>query len=224
MKKTVYTYYQKIDELDEEYQKEILSICEESWRNKGWEFKVLSEKNVENSDSYSEFKKTILSYPTVNNYLYEYSCYMRWLAMAEIGGGILIDYDVFNLDLDSQDEEFFNHTGLTIYVENCPCVVSGSKEDYLSAVRFFTSLHKDVQTTIPDKDLYSKNFLKSIKDKPHTSDMYMICSGRIKLNKVNKVKNYPDIGKLIHCSNYNCLYKKLKLKKEVMSEFKNYKL
>jgi hypothetical protein len=205
MIKTVYTYYELVPKIEncpgrKSSQASLIELCARSWMNNGWNLIVLGENDAKTHELYQEYKEIISLFPSVNPELYDYHCYMRWLAMANIGGGIMIDYDVINMSL--KDPSFFNFTGLTVYQGHVPCVVSGSTEDYMSAVKGFMGFKNNIGIVMEN-------------NKPHTSDMIMLSSGAIKFNKLYQVKNYPEPGDLVHCSQGRC---KNKTKLEIMEE------
>lgn len=90
----VHTYFQPVTGLH--YPKKLLDLWKESWESKGWTTKILSETDAMGHPGYKAFSDRISRYPTINKPGYERACYMRHMAMANIGGGILVDYDVIN--------------------------------------------------------------------------------------------------------------------------------
>jgi hypothetical protein len=206
----VYTYYEPIDQIEncpqrKSSQLELISICEKTWFRHGWTLKVLREKDAIDHPIYNEYKNIISVFPSVNPPGYDYHCYIRWLAMANIGGGIMIDYDVVNMGLKSNDTNFFDFSQLTVYQGHVPCVVSGNENHYLHAVNGFMGFKDNIGIVLEN-------------NRPHTSDMIMLSSGKIKFNKLNIVKNYGENSLLIHCSQGKC---KNKTKLEIMQELYN---
>jgi hypothetical protein len=204
---TINCYYEEISQIEycprrKSSQLELISICANSWIKHGWQFNILKERDAMSHPLYNTYKEIVSSFPSVNPQKYDYHCYIRWLAMANIGGGILIDYDVVNMGLKTDHSNFFDFNQLTIYQGHVPCVVSGSKQHYLEAVYGFMGFQNNVEGVLEN-------------NRPHTSDMIMLASGKIKFNKLNIVKNYGDKGLLIHCSQAKC---KNKTKLEIMRE------
>ena len=76
---------------------------------------------------HDELRRAFAAKPTINPPGYDLACYMRWLAMAANGGGIMADYDVFPINPTVADRE-----RLTIWQTNnpCPSLVSGSGHEY----------------------------------------------------------------------------------------------
>jgi hypothetical protein len=207
----VYTYYEDVPEITNcpsrnSSQQDLIEICSKSWANHGWNLLVLSEKDAATHPLYESYKKVVLSFPSANPFPYDYHCYMRWLAMANVGGGIMIDYDVVNLGVKNLD--FFDFSRLTLYQGHVPCVVSGNSEHYLNLVKEFIKIKDKI-----------KDYICLINDKPHTSDMLFLASGDIKFNKLNKVENYPKRSALVHCCQYVCNDKnKFEIMKELLQD------
>jgi hypothetical protein len=202
--KIVYTYYENIKDINRSYtQEELINICSKSWKKNGWRLVILNYDVAKSHDFYSSYSEIIKQLPSVNPGTYDYHCYMRWLAMSKIGGGIMIDYDVVNLSLT--DDSIFKQKTITAFQGHVPCVVSGSAEQYLDVCKTFCQL----------KD--NEKCLLSLDNKIHTSDMIMIAHGfkKNQFNKLNYVADYPQIAPLVHCSQF-CLKNKNKL--EVMTE------
>lgn len=193
---TVYTYYEPIDVIDNNegsqyLQNDLIDICRESWQLNGWELKVLSYNDAKQHPFYTEYSSTINKLPSFNPAAYEYHCFMRWLAMSQVGGGLMIDYDVMNLSLKSNDL-FLQHDTLSIFQKHVPCVVYGTASQYLETCQAFC---KPV------------DFEYLIEGRPHISDMIMIAyrfNNPTKCNKISYVGHYPDVAPLVHCSQSRC--------------------
>lgn len=192
----VYTYYEHIDAINRDIRRQssqydLIEICRKSWENNGWEFEVLSYNHAKQHPFYTEYSAIVSNFPSVNPSTYDYHCYMRWLAMAQIGGGLMIDYDVMNISLTT-DDIFKQQTKLSIFQNHVPCVVYGSSEQYLEACKRFCQLHSAISVA---------------NNKPHVSDMIMIAHGFNDINLYNKVHyvlDYPKKAPLIHCSQRFC--------------------
>lgn len=93
----VYTYYMQVPGLwSDESQKALIELWKKSWTKHGWNPIVLTEADAQKHARYSDFKKVFWEFPTPYGHDYEGSCFMRWVAMAAVGGGFLSDYDVIN--------------------------------------------------------------------------------------------------------------------------------
>ena len=188
--KKVYTYYEAVSTIDADEQRQQIEVCRQSWQKHGWELVVIGEKQAKQHPWFELYSLGIRAVPTVNAAEYEYSCFLRWLAMAAIGGGLMIDYDVMNMGVT--DLSFFQqHSLLTIYQGHVPCVVYGTAEQYLEVCRRFF--------------LFAVNrmHIGTHRDRPHASDMVFLQSGfnQTHIKKLQVVAAYPNQAELIHCSN-----------------------
>lgn len=215
MKNIVYTYYENISTINEDNirlssQHNLIELCRQSWKANGWDLIVLDYKFAKKHPYYNEYSSIIKALPSINPESYDYHCYMRWLAMVVVGGGLMIDYDVINYN--SSPNDLYYHTfdidgKLTILQHSTPSGVYGTSEQYLDICKKFTIL-KD------NHECYDM-----IQNKLHTSDMIMIAKGidSKSVNKTHYINSYPIIKKLIHCS--QSMYDKYgKTKYEMMRE------
>lgn len=203
--KHVYTYYEPL-KMDRDYiEEDLINVCAKSWEKNGWKLIVLNYEVAKSHDFYSSYSEVIKQLPSANLAFYDYHCYMRWLAMSKIGGGIMIDYDVANLSLT--DDSIFQQKMLTGFQGHVPCVVSGTAEQYLEACKIFCELKEN-------EKCINNNY-----NRPHTSDMIMIAMGfkENQFNKINYVVDYPQTAPLVHCSQDVC-FKNKKNKLQAMSE------
>ncbi len=205
MTKTVYTYYEPLGMGRNYAEEDLIKICAESWEKNGWKLVVLNYELAKSHDFYSSYSEVIKQLPSVNPAFYDYHCYIRWLGMSKIGGGIMIDYDVANLSLT--DDSIFQQKIITGFQGHVPCVVSGTAEQYLGVCKIFCELR--------DNEKCIDNNYK----KPHTSDMMMIARGfkEDQFNKINYVVDYPKTAPLVHCPQDACLKNK-RTKLEAMRE------
>lgn len=81
--RTIYTYYEPIETIED--QSRLLEICSMSWAKNGWELAILNQKIAEKHEFYNDYSNIIKQFPSVNPPFYDYHCYIRWLAMAQIG-------------------------------------------------------------------------------------------------------------------------------------------
>ncbi len=97
MRIPVFTYYAPVPALyTEASQRALISVWARSWERAGWQPVVLEEKIFKRTPRYAGLKKKFLAHPTEYGDEYTLSCYMRWDAVAQYGGGMLVDYDVIN--------------------------------------------------------------------------------------------------------------------------------
>lgn len=93
----VYTYYMPVPGLWPEHtQWDLLNIWHRSWKRAGWEPTVLDENTLKDIPNFAEIKAKIWALPTEYGHDYEGACFLRWLAVAHAGGGLMTDYDAIN--------------------------------------------------------------------------------------------------------------------------------
>lgn len=122
----VYTYY---EEFGWPERRELLNLWRESWYRNGWSPVVLTRKDVEITPGLlSLLKSRVESYPTANDRNYELACYIRHLAMANVGGGLMTDFDVLNYGFKQSDS-----VGRLGFLDNkyCPGAIIGPASFYL---------------------------------------------------------------------------------------------
>ena len=98
---TVYTYYTKVNEEQHEASELMLEHWRRSWASRGWNPVILSEHHAQAHPLYGLFKNAVSKFPTINVPEYEMACYLRWLAVAALGGGFMSDYDVVNYSFNA---------------------------------------------------------------------------------------------------------------------------
>lgn len=93
----VYTYYMPVPGLwSEDSQRALIDVWARSWKKQGWNPVVLNEEDAKKHPRYAEFKKKYWSLPTEYGHDYEGACFLRYVAVAAAGGGMMTDYDVIN--------------------------------------------------------------------------------------------------------------------------------
>lgn len=93
----VYTYYVPVPGLwSDESQRALIELWKRSWAKHGWNPVVFCEADAARHPRYEEFKQKFWSLPTEYGHDYEGACFLRWVAMAVWGGGLMVDYDVIN--------------------------------------------------------------------------------------------------------------------------------
>lgn len=92
----VYTYFSEVPGISLFDSVKLILLWMERWRAVGMEPRVLSEWHARQHPYFEEFDAAIRKIPTANAPEYERACFIRWLALAQVGGGFLSDYDVFS--------------------------------------------------------------------------------------------------------------------------------
>lgn len=99
-----------------------------TWERHGWEPVVLGEKDL-NGDS--ETVRMIVGSKELNRGPcppgYNVATHLRWVALAAVGGGLMVDYDVMNVGFHPHHlPPPHGDRPLFLAGSNCPCVVNAS--------------------------------------------------------------------------------------------------
>lgn len=110
----VWTFFEDFD-WPNNYDTSIVALWSESWHKHGWEPQVLSLKDVGQGRARTRLEEKTKEISGLNRLPYNMMCNLRWLAWARNGGGILVDYDIFNYGFRPTD--LVEGDGLTIYCD-----------------------------------------------------------------------------------------------------------
>lgn len=152
----IYTYYKKCG--NETIHKKLMDLWMHLWQKQGWDPVVLGEEDAWlDEKSCAELLSAVNKLPTQNHREYENACYLRHLAMANKGGGLLVDYDVMPVSYEPSSENI----GLVILEPTkVPCAVRGSAEGFRQIVQMFLHYRPGAG------DIY--------RFRPHVSDMTIL--------------------------------------------------
>ncbi|CAE7243324.1 gly-3 [Symbiodinium natans] len=126
----IHTYYTSTDVTDpEDKRTHTLINWQKAWQRAGWETRVLTIDDARVSENFTNFSSSVLKIPLGGNKMYDYHCYIRYLAMAEAGGGWLSDYDTIPTWL-APDADLPNGGRFTIMQNHVPALMSGTKEEW----------------------------------------------------------------------------------------------
>jgi hypothetical protein len=169
---TVHTYFEPVPGMS--HPTKLLDLWRESWESRGWEIHILSEDDARGHPGYKAFSDRISRYPTTNNPAYERACYMRHLAMANIGGGILVDYDVFlrSVDVPKEDAEMPLHA-VILEPTRVPCAVIGNADAFGDICDIIYEHNSSGQNHVSDMTILRKS---KIPTSPQCIEH--LCSGR----------------------------------------------
>lgn len=98
----IYTFYEPINALKHHENDKIIEIWKKSWRYYGWNPVVLGLNDAKQHPFYEEYKNKCESFPTLNYPYYELLCFLRWLAVANLGGWHC-DFDIINYGFEPID-------------------------------------------------------------------------------------------------------------------------
>ena len=116
-----------------------VDVWREVWSKAGWDPKVLTQNDAAKHPRYDEMVDRFMTYPTSNPPGYELACYLRYLAMAEAGGGFMTDYDVVNVNVPPppQCDWLPNDGAFTTHENFVPSLATGSAAEFERVVGEF---------------------------------------------------------------------------------------
>ena len=121
----IFTFFEPVTDLHDEQPIELLNVWKESWYGAGWNPVVLTMGDAKRHPNFEYFQNILVGKKQFrrNRDRYNYYCFMRWVAISASGGGWLVDYDTFPLNLPAStymtslphDGQFTGHSS---YVPN----------------------------------------------------------------------------------------------------------
>jgi hypothetical protein len=172
----IYTYHEYVPEIPNGHK--LLDLWKQCWENAGWTPIILNRSHAEQHPNYNEFLCKYQKLPTVNPSRYELACYLRWLAMAVVGGGWMSDSDVipycFAPYTPPEDLTFWSY-GKSIV----PCLVSGNSEHYTCVAKIFAEW--EGQTNLEN-------------GRPHASDQNILQTIDKFYNRIPLCVEYGELG------------------------------
>lgn len=136
------------------------------WLNAGFIPKVIGVSEAMTHPHFEKFEAYFKSLPTINPPAYELACWRRWIAMVQVGGGLMTDYDVlpYSLNLGMVPEYKTDSLPLIMADNNpCPCAVIGTANQFNNALKWFMA--------------NSDKCIKTENGRPHASDQTAVQSG-----------------------------------------------
>lgn len=99
-KGVVFTYLDTVDSAGPLEQTNILNTFRQSWTLRGWQVRKMQASLASNHPFYKKYSAKVDTFPTISRALHRPS-FLRWLALAELGGGLFAEHDVLNIKLSS---------------------------------------------------------------------------------------------------------------------------
>ena len=115
---------------------ELLDVWRKTWAAHGWEPTVLWQNDAEAHPRYDEIFEAVHKLPTVNSRQYEDACYLRWVALLQVGGGLMVDYDVGNRGF-TPDHLHTPRALVPLHVDRVPCALWASKAGLNTVLEWF---------------------------------------------------------------------------------------
>jgi len=173
----------------------LLAEWERSWRVNCWEPIILNHTHAMQHEKSATWYEKLSKLPSVNGELYELSCYLRHAAMASVGGGIMVDNDVINMNFRPDDMMDPLPKTYTTFEGSVPSMVYASSSEYERIVDYMANYE------IKDTDV--------ARGKPHTSDMHILYDMVMKkLVKVDYKHSPINNRKVFHISTARVNYHK----------------
>lgn len=151
----VFTFYSPVEGKREREERELIALWKRSWEARGWQPVVLGYESLVFTDEVNAMIEKFKRLPSINRLNLDYWCYLRWVAVAQQGGGFMSDYDVINYSFEPHEPG-----PLTTYDRYVPCLVSGTQEEFMRAVRWFAE--------------QKVGLLERFFPRAHTSDMLIL--------------------------------------------------
>lgn len=163
----VFTYYTTCPGHDQESELKLIALWRDAWTRQGFEPFVLQEWHARQHPQFNEYHNVVSQLPTVNSAAYERACFIRWLALAQVGGGFMSDYDVFPRrdDFDG-DLGLLPMTGRDL---NKLCMFQSR-----NVCPSLVYAHKSVAERVCNLFVTTAGGRREINGKPHASDQYML--------------------------------------------------
>lgn len=174
----LYTYHSHVPGLNIEHETKMILLWQEHHRRLGCDPIVLNEYIARKHPDYEQFCERIVHLPSINPGSYDRACYLRWMAMAVTGGGIMMDYDTFIYDLAALK---LKKGRATCYQGHVPSLFSAPAHRYQAMVKAI------LEYQVGDRD-------KQENGKHHVSDMYLLLHKVIEFEPLDVVKMYGEPG------------------------------
>ena len=140
-----------------------VDVWKSIWSAAGWKPVVLLEQHAALHPDYQDMKDRFSTYPTTNPLGYETACYLRYLAVAVVGGGYMTDYDTININVPPPPGcEFLPNDGkLTTHDDFVPAMVSGTEQEFDRVIHdMFNANLDETMTTVGQQMVSDMYFLQ----------------------------------------------------------------
>ncbi len=171
----VFTFYSPVEGKRERDELALIDLWKRSWVAMGWEPVVLGYESLDFDADLDALVGRLKKLPSINKHNLDYWCYLRWIAVAQHGGGFMSDYDVINYSFEPREAG-----ELTIYEEDVPCLVSGTEAEFQRAVRWFAA--------------EPIGWHRMLGRRQHTSDMVILRQNLSEVRQLRECVEYGESG------------------------------
>lgn len=186
----IYSYMADVPELNAEDELRLEILWRRRWSDIDIEPVVLNEHIARQHPFFAEFNDVVSRLPSNNPAAYERACWLRWLALAVVGGGWMSDFDVMPAaGVDCWNTLTFRQKEpprSKIVVFQTPCCPALVHADERAALAFCEQAATGKFGNRPQED------------KPHWSDQYaledLVMAGVDWVEARDIVKLYTDEG------------------------------
>lgn len=90
----VYTYAHKHKGINPHEMKAVLEVWKKGWQAAGWTPIILTVREAAKHVKFDEFSAKVEKFPCSGDKFRQLHRFLRWLALDQVGGGLLVDWDV----------------------------------------------------------------------------------------------------------------------------------
>lgn len=152
----IYGFYGEVPEIQREETMALAELWRERWTLAGWIPIILGPEHAENHPLYSELASKFAAHPTINPKDYEFWCYVRWLAVAQVGGGVMSDFDV--IPNGFAPRKIQEHIVIHQHHNPCPCLVSGSAKAFEQMAVNLAAYDSTGRQHVSDQDIIQEKW------------------------------------------------------------------
>lgn len=150
----VYTYFEPCKQIDIEDETRLLLLWGDNWRAHGFNPIVLNEAIARRNPDFDAYDAAVAELPTVNPKDYERACYIRWMALAQVGGGVMTDADVFIYDPKFRETltSYESYPDVHFFEDFSPSCFYATREGALETCNYFANYKPDAKDIEGDGD------------------------------------------------------------------------
>lgn len=161
----VYTYFQPLPAIEFLEETKLHSYWRKSWSDSEFTPITLTHQIAESHPKFAQYDALVRSFPSINPAGYDLACWHRWLALAQVGGGLMTDYDVICRGFSEEFLQFPNPVTI-LDRGGVPCAVHATAEGAQQIVDDVLSFrHKH------DGQHYSDMYFFQAKGYPRAGDL-----------------------------------------------------